>query len=192
MLENLKRSWQRFKAGRPGHRFEQQFSRRQRPSRGTVQKAFFIGAGILLMAGGVFFLFVPGPGLVLVSVGAILVAQQSLLAARALDWTEIRVRKLLVWGWGAWRSASPALKVLLVVLALAAIGAVGFGVFSFLVASRSSSLAPAVRRIQVQGRFQVSHVRRICPAILSGAAPAIGSNFCTRPAKQSARYRLPS
>ena len=45
---------------------------------------------------------------------------------------------------------------------------------------------------KAQGRFQVSHVRRICPAILSGSAPAIGSNFCSRPAKQSARYRLPS
>ena len=49
-----------------------------------------------------------------------------------------------------------------------------------------------VRRIEAQGRFQVSQVRRICPAILSGSAPAIGSNFCSRPAKQSARYRLPS
>ena len=29
--------------------------------------------------------------------------------------------------------------------------------------------------------------RRIWPTILAGSAPGIGSNFCTRPAKQSAR-----
>src|ERR671931_2822017 len=128
MLENLRRSWQRFKAGRPGHRFEQQFSR-QRASRSLAQKAFFIVVGILLIASGLFFLFVPGPGLVLVLLGAVLVAQQSLLAARALDWTEIRVRKLLIWSGGAWRSASPALKVMLRILALAVVGPVGFGLF---------------------------------------------------------------
>ena len=35
--------------------------------------------------------------------------------------------------------------------------------------------------------FQVSQVRSICPAILSGSAPGSGSNFWMRPAKQSAR-----
>ena len=37
------------------------------------------------------------------------------------------------------------------------------------------------------GFFHVSHVRTICPAIFCGSASGIGSNFCTRPAKQSAR-----
>lgn len=41
-------------------------------------------------------------------------------------------------------------------------------------------------------RFQVSQVRKICPAIFSESASSIGSNFCIRPAKQSARYRFPS
>ena len=34
--------------------------------------------------------------------------------------------------------------------------------------------------------FHVSQVRRICPAIFVGSAFGIGSNFCTRPMKQSA------
>ena len=40
--------------------------------------------------------------------------------------------------------------------------------------------------------FQVSQVRRIWPTIFCGSAPGIGSNFCTRPAKQSATYKFPS
>ncbi len=34
--------------------------------------------------------------------------------------------------------------------------------------------------------------RRISPTSLFGSAPSIGSNFCTRPMKQSARNRFPS
>jgi hypothetical protein len=67
-----------------------------------------------------------------------------LLAARALDWTEIRARKLLNRSLGAWRSFSPALKILLVVLALVVVGAVGFGAFNafkLLIAKRGFATA---------------------------------------------------
>ncbi len=37
------------------------------------------------------------------------------------------------------------------------------------------------KRLQFEG-----YSRRIWPTILAGSAPGIGSNFCTRPAKQSA------
>ncbi|MGH7825388.1 MAG: PGPGW domain-containing protein [Candidatus Binatia bacterium] len=130
-LEKLKRNWRRFKSGSPGHRFQQQFSRRRQSSRSPVQKALFIGGGTLLMTAGLFFLFVPGPGLLILLLGAVLIAQQSLVAARALDWTEIRLRKLIIWSLRAWRSSSPALKIMLVVLALVVVGAVGFGAFKF-------------------------------------------------------------
>jgi hypothetical protein len=54
------------------------------------------------------------------------------------------------------------------------------------------TIPPEDEFLAAQGRFHVPHVRRIWRAILSGSAPGIGSNFCSRPAKQSARYRLPS
>jgi len=46
--------------------------------------------------------------------------------------------------------------------------------------------------LECYGFFHVSHVRTICPATFCGSALGIGSNFCTRPAKQSARYRFPN
>ena len=135
MLKTLKQSWQRFQKGFPGRRFQQQFSQRQRSSRSPVQKALFISAGILLIAAGVFFLFVPGPGLLLVLLGAVLIAQRSLPAARTLDWTESHVRRLLIWSLRVWHRSSPILKILLVILVLIVLGAMGFGASKFLLAS---------------------------------------------------------
>ena len=37
-----------------------------------------------------------------------------------------------------------------------------------------------------------SHSRSCCPSSLSGSAPGLGTNFCTRPLNTSAMYRLPS
>jgi hypothetical protein len=106
MFRRIRRSWQRFKNDRPGERFQEQF-RRRRFSRSTLQKALFIGGGALLMGAGFFFLFVPGPGLLVMLIGAILIAQQSLLAARALDWLEVRLRALLARGLRLWKRDLP-------------------------------------------------------------------------------------
>ena len=95
MLKHLKQSWQRFKAGLPGRRFQQQFRLRQRFRSGAARKALFMVAGILIAAAGIFLLFVPGPGIIILLVGAVLVAQQSSLAARAFDRIEIRLRKFI-------------------------------------------------------------------------------------------------
>ena len=84
------------------------------------------------MAAGFLLLFIPGPGLVFLFVGGFLIAQQSLVAARVLDRSEIRLRKLLAWSLRAWRCSSTTLKVLLVVVAVVVLGAVGLGVFKFL------------------------------------------------------------
>jgi hypothetical protein len=46
------------------------------------------------MLSGFILLFVPGPGLLLIAVGAALLARESLAVARALDWLEVRGRRL--------------------------------------------------------------------------------------------------
>ena len=95
MLKYTKESWRRFKAGLPGRRFQQQFRQRRRFSSGTARKALFITVGILIAAAGIFLLFVPGPGIIILLIGAVLIAQQSSLAARAFDRIEIRLRKFI-------------------------------------------------------------------------------------------------
>jgi UPF0716 family protein affecting phage T7 exclusion len=95
MLKHLKQNWRRFKAGLPGRRFQQQFRLRQGFRSGAARKALFITAGILLAAAGIILLFVPGPGIIALLIGAVLIAQQSSLAARAFDRIEIRLRKFI-------------------------------------------------------------------------------------------------
>ena len=132
MWEEVKQTWRRFKAGDPGQRFRQEFRRHHSAGRSPIQKALLIVGGLLLMAAGLFLLFIPGPGLVFLFVGGFLIAQQSVVAARVLDWSETRLRKLLAWSLRAWRRSSITLKLLFVVVAVVVLGAVGLGVFKFL------------------------------------------------------------
>ena len=134
MFETIKCSWQRFKADPPGKRFQQQFKRRHEVARTPLQKALALGGGVLLTGVGILLFFLPGPGVLFVLLGAALIAQQSLTVARALDWTEIRLRKLLARSFGVWRHFSAALKIFLVGLAVVGAVAVGFGAFKFLTA----------------------------------------------------------
>jgi hypothetical protein len=134
MFETIKRSWQRFKADPPGKRFQQQFKRRHEVARTPLQKALVVGGGVLLTGVGIFLFFLPGPGVLFVLLGAVMIAQQSITVARALDWTEIRLRKLFAQSVGAWPRFSAAVKILLVGLAMVAAAALGFGAFKFLTA----------------------------------------------------------
>lgn len=132
MWEKSKKTWRRLKANNPGQRFQQEFRRRHSAGRSPIQKALLIVGGLLLMAAGFLLLFIPGPGLVFLFVGGFLIAQQSLVAARVLDWSETRLRKLVAWSARAWRRSSVPLKLLVVVVAVVVLGAVGLGVFKFL------------------------------------------------------------
>jgi hypothetical protein len=132
MWEKFKQTWRRLKVGKPGQRFQQEFRRRHSAGRSPVQKALLIIGGLVFMAAGFLLLFIPGPGLVFLFAGGFLIAQQSLVAARMLDWSEIRLRKLVAWSVRAWRRSATTLKLLLVVVAWVISGTVGLGVFKFL------------------------------------------------------------
>ena len=83
MFKTIKRSWQRFKADPPGQRFQQQFKRRHEVARTPLQKALGVGGGVLLTGVGIFLFFLPGPGVLFVLLGAVLIGQQSQTVARA-------------------------------------------------------------------------------------------------------------
>ncbi|MBK7543640.1 MAG: hypothetical protein IPP10_18085 [Candidatus Competibacteraceae bacterium] len=107
----LKQRWQRFAAVPPGQRFRAHFKQRQQHQPSAFhQKILAIGAGILIMGLGVVMLVAPGPGIVVLIIGAMLVAQESLAAARFMDWADLRLRRLLIRGLRVWRrfSAPPS------------------------------------------------------------------------------------
>jgi len=113
-----------FKTGTPGERFRRRYYRRRESGRGIFTKYFSILSGVIIMAAGLFFIPAPGPGMIILAIGAALVARESLLAARALDWTEVVVRKLWrksrrFWKQApAWQKAIVGLLLLLVFLGL--------------------------------------------------------------------------
>ncbi len=117
MLGNLEKQWSDFKNAAPGRRFEKQHA----SHRGSSQTVLFTGLGVLLLAGGIVLLFIPGPGLLLIAFGAGLIARQSLWLAKALDRLELSARRLARKAMSWWRRASGAAR-------FAAAAALGLGV----------------------------------------------------------------
>jgi len=97
MLTALKRYWREFKRVQPGHRFQERYERNRKTRAGRSPWVRFLKpiAAILLLAAGIFFCLVPGPGVPLLVIGAGLLADVSRRVAIAADWVDLRLRKLL-------------------------------------------------------------------------------------------------
>lgn len=105
MFDKLKRSWRQLKAGKPGHRFQSQYEAQQKRRRPAWVRPVWMAAGTAVMAVGVVALPAPGPGFLIIGLGAALVARESLIAARILDWIELRLRDAWAWLKDAWATA---------------------------------------------------------------------------------------
>ena len=103
MFKELKREWAQLKRGKPGSRFQDQFDRNQREKKSNIGRVLRVVAGLILLPVGLFFLAVPGPGLVIIALGAVLIAREFRFAARLLDAVEVRGRKLMTWTQQRWR-----------------------------------------------------------------------------------------
>jgi uncharacterized protein (TIGR02611 family) len=102
MFEEFKREWAQLKRGRPGSRFVDQHDK-ERKQKSPVGRVVRIVVGVLLFPIGVVFLAIPGPGLLVIAVGAILIAREFKFAARLLDIIEVRGRKLMSWTQRRWK-----------------------------------------------------------------------------------------
>ena len=103
MFKQLKKSWADLKSGRPGSRFEDQYDKQRKEKKSSVGRVLRIIGGLILFPVGVFFLAVPGPGLVVIGIGAVLIAREFRFAARFLDAFELRARKTFDWARRRWR-----------------------------------------------------------------------------------------
>jgi hypothetical protein len=93
MFGALKRRLRHFMHVPSGERFRTFYDRHhQRPH--LVRSIVTIGAGLLLIALGLLLLVLPGPGLLVAAIGAALLAGESLMVARAMDWLDARVTRL--------------------------------------------------------------------------------------------------
>jgi hypothetical protein len=97
MSASLRDQWKQFIALPSGRRFQSRNRlHRERPT-GLLRKVLMIGFGCVLILAGVVMLVLPGPGLLVLIIGAALIAEESLIAARALDridaWITRRVQR---------------------------------------------------------------------------------------------------
>jgi len=94
IIESLKHSWRELADGTPGKRFQNRYEKKKRSARGGGGRVLKLIAAVILIAAGIVLLVIPGPGSVLIVLGAALLAEESSAVARGLDWTEMRIRAL--------------------------------------------------------------------------------------------------
>jgi hypothetical protein len=96
MLAHLKKGWRELKQGPPGRRFRERYERGRGGAGGSaLRKWGLIGRGALLVLAGIVLLPLPGPGLPVIAAGMLLVAEESHTTAHALDWLEMKARRLV-------------------------------------------------------------------------------------------------
>lgn len=114
MFDRLRSLSREFRRAPCGERFQRLYYRREARQSGVVARSFFLGTGLAIMALGLLLMPAPGPGTVVLIIGAAIAAQESVRVARVMDRCESRltgsVKRALHW----WRSRSTAIKALLV------------------------------------------------------------------------------
>lgn len=108
MLEKLKHHWQKFAAHEPGSRFQAQRREGRRGSRSPVARGLRAVLATAITLIGLVMMPAPGPGMLVVAFGLVMLARESMMAARLLDKAELRLRPpaLRVLSW--WRERRAA------------------------------------------------------------------------------------
>jgi hypothetical protein len=92
VIEALKKNWTELSKEPPGRRFQNRH-RRQEHRGSSTSRTLKLALAIVLLAAGAVLLLIPGPGSLLILIGAALLAEESLIVAKFMDRTEVRIRK---------------------------------------------------------------------------------------------------
>jgi hypothetical protein len=132
----LKRHWRQLREGKPGQRFEDRYERKQeeREDRGLILSCLQPALALMLIAIGLVFCLIPGPGIPLILIGTMLLAERSRALARILDWLEVKSRRILHRGKSSWRKSSPFAKNALILLVTSVIAGAGYGAYQIVFA----------------------------------------------------------
>lgn len=91
---SAKRLWAHVQQGHPGRRFQDHYERsvHSRQKSTLLIRILKIIGGVVLILIGLVEIFIPGPAFLFLIVGGALLATESLVVARAMDWLELKVR----------------------------------------------------------------------------------------------------
>jgi uncharacterized protein (TIGR02611 family) len=133
MFRRLKLQWRDLKCGRPGTRFKQRWRAREQRRRSYCAKSLNMMLGLLVLLIGLVLLPAPGPGCIVVFIGATLIAEESFWAANLLDRLELKARRILAAAARSWKRASVSLKTVAILAASSAVAVGGWATFQFVV-----------------------------------------------------------
>jgi len=94
MLDKLRHHWRQFAAHRPGTRFQAQHRQGRRARRTPFARGVRAVLATAITLIGLVMMPAPGPGMVVVAFGLVMLARESAMAARGLDAAELRLRPL--------------------------------------------------------------------------------------------------
>jgi hypothetical protein len=103
---------------RPGHRFQEFHDRTKRAGqRGNpIWRVLRISLAMVAFTIGVVLVVIPGPAIPFFFVAAALLATESKVVAKGMDWLELRLRVIWDWGQKHWRRLPKVARVVLLVL----------------------------------------------------------------------------
>ncbi len=116
MFEKLKKNWKELLASEPGNRFQVRYwrLRKKRSNRFRLKKFFRIFSGIIVIFIGMFFWLIPGSGWLIIIIGAGIIAGESLIVARCMDWAEIKIRVIIFKFNETWHSQNLIIKIIII------------------------------------------------------------------------------
>lgn len=131
---HLREHWEELKHGRPGHRFQDRYKRARRDEArtGIGKRVAMIVVGVVVLLLGGFFAIVPGPAIPFFLLGGALLATESRVIARAMDWSEVRVRKVFTWGKRRWKRLPIAARVACAISAACVSAGSAYGMYRLL------------------------------------------------------------
>lgn len=133
MFKSLKQSWHRLKTGEPGRRFQQEYAAHQASRRTKWSRPLLLILGVVIVAVGLVALPAPGPGTLVLALGAALLARESKAVAKASDWLEVQLRRVARWAKEVWKGAPLWGKVAISLAGVALTALAGFGAFEVFV-----------------------------------------------------------
>jgi uncharacterized protein (TIGR02611 family) len=109
----VRRICRQLKSGEPGRRFRDFHDWRQKRRKDgfSLERILVLGAGFILLVGGLAIGVLPGPGGFVSIFGAALLATEFPPLARLLDWTEVRARQAADALQIFWRRSSLTLRI---------------------------------------------------------------------------------
>lgn len=131
--DQLREHWEALKRGRPGRRFQERYERTHCRGAGAPKTCGW-GTRILMILGAVVCLaiavvlsVIPGPAIPFFFIAGGLLATESRLVARGMDWAEVKFRALAAWGKRRWGRLPRAARLALVVLGCACSAGLAYG-----------------------------------------------------------------